>query len=47
MQDHSFTDEYLPGKARPGDYAAHHAEPSEGLEEEEKENLKVDTGEDI
>ena len=46
VQDHSFTDEYLPGRARPGDYAAFHAEPSEGLHEEEKERQKVDTGED-
>ena len=46
VQDHSFTDEYLPGRARPGDYAARHAEPSEGLDEEEKERLKADTGED-
>jgi hypothetical protein len=45
VQDHSFTDEYLPGRARPGDYAAFHAEPSEGLDEE-KERQKVDTAED-
>ena len=40
VQDHSFTDRYLTGRTRPGDYAACHAEPSE-------ERLKVDNGEDI
>ena len=47
VQDHSFTDKYLPRRARPGDYAASHAEPSEELDEKEKEWLKVDNGEDI
>ena len=47
VQDHSFTDRYLTGRTRPGDYAACHAEPSEGLDTEEKERLKVDNGEDI
>ena len=46
VQDHSFTDEYLPGRARPGDYTARHAKPSEGLYKEEEERLKGDTGED-
>ena len=45
VQDHSFTDEYLPGRTRPGDYADFHVEPSEGLDEE-KERQKVDTSED-
>ena len=47
VQDHSFTDKYLTGRTRPGDYAARHAEPSEWLDGEEKEQLKVDNGEDI
>jgi hypothetical protein len=45
VQEHSSTDKYMPGKARPCDYADRHAEPSEGLEEEEKEHLKANTGE--
>ena len=47
VQDHSFTDKYLTGRTRPGDYAARHAGPSEGLDGEEKERQKVDNGEDI
>ena len=43
VQDHSFTGVYLLGRARPGDNDAHHTEPSEGLDEEEKERLKVNT----
>ena len=31
----------------PCDYASRHAVPIEGLDEEEKERLMVDTGEDI
>ena len=46
MQDLSFTDKYLPGKAMPRDYASRHAMLIEGLDEEEKERLKVHTGED-
>ena len=47
VQDHSFTDKYLTGRTRPGDYAARHAEPSKGLDGEEKERRKDDNGEDI
>ena len=47
VQDLSFTDKYLPGKEMPCDYASRHAVPIEGLDEEEKERLMVDTGEDI
>ena len=34
------------GRTRPDNCAARHAEPSEGLEEEEKERLRVDNSED-
>ena len=36
-QDHRFTDKYQEGKAMPGDYAARHAAPNEGRDEEEQE----------
>ena len=47
VQDLSFTDKYLPGKAMPCDYASRHAVPIEALNVDEKERLMVDTGEDI
>ena len=39
VQDLSFTDKYLPGKAMPCDYASRHAVAIEGLDKEEKERL--------
>ena len=47
VQDLRFTDKYLPGKTMPCDYTSRHAVPIEDLDEEEKERLMVDTGEDI
>ena len=47
VQDLSFTDKYLPGKTMPCDYASRHAVPIKDLDEDEKERLMVDTGEDI
>ena len=47
VQDLSFTDKYLEGKAMPCDYASRHAAPIEGLNEEEQERLMVDNGKDI
>ena len=47
VQDRSFTDKYLKGRTRRGDYAARHTKPSEGLDGEEKEWLKVNNNEDI
>ena len=47
VQDLRFTDKYLPGKTMPCDYASRHAMLIEDLDEEEKERLMVDTGEDI
>ena len=47
VQDLRFTDKYLPGKTMPRDYASCHAAQIEDLNEEERERLMLDTGEDI
>ena len=47
VQDLGFTDEYLPGKTMPCDYASRHTVPIKDLDKEGKERLMVDTGEDI
>ena len=47
VQDIRFTDKYLPGKTMPCNYASRHAAPIKDLDEEERERLMVDTGQDI
>ena len=47
VQDLTFTDKYLDGKAMLCDYASRHAVPIEGLHKEEKERLMVNNGKDI
>ena len=46
-QDLRYTDKCRPGKAMPCDYAFSHGVPIGDLNEEEKERLRMDIGEDI